>query len=220
MNSILDIMNFRFACKTFDPQRKIPEDQFHTILEAGRLSPSSYGFEPWKFLVIQNKELREAIKAVAWGAQTQLPTASHVVVLLARQPEAITPTSEYLQKTIMQETQHMPEDIQKAYTEKYADFLKNDFALAGNERAGFEWACRQAYLALDSMMIAAASMQIDSGPMEGFNKEKLELLLAEHEILDRKTFGVACMIAFGYRTEPPHRPKMRRPLDQVVQWVS
>lgn len=218
--TMIDALNFRFACKTFNPKRKISEADFNTILEAGRLSPSSFGFEPWKFLVVQNPELREAIRSVSWGAQTQAPTASHFMILLARQPEAVSPTSEYLQKTIMEETQHMPEDLRQARTEKFSDFLKNDFALAGNERAGFEWACRQTYIALSNMMTAAATLGIDSCPIEGFHKEKLETLLAEKGVLDRKTFGVACMVAFGYRAEPPHRAKTRRSLEQVVQWIE
>lgn len=217
--NILDILQFRFACKEFDPERKIPDEQFQVILEAGRLAPSSFGFEPWKFLVVQNPEIREAIRTVAWGAQKQLPTASHFIVFLARKPAAITPNSEYLQKTIMQDTQQMPEDLRKARTEKYDVFLKHDFALVGNERAGFEWACREVYIAMTCMILAAGSFQIDSCPIEGFEKEPLETLLAERNLLDRETYGVACMLAFGYRAEPPHRAKTRRPLAQVVQWI-
>lgn len=220
MDNIIDLMNFRFACKTFEPDRKIPDDQFSMILEAGRLAPSSFGFEPWQFLVVRNPEIREAIRNVSWGAQTQLPTASHYIVFLARKPGAVAPTSDYLQRTIMQETQHMPDDLRKARTEKFDAFLKHDFALAGNERAGFEWACRQVYIAMTGMMIAAASLGIDTGPIEGFDKEALESMLAEKNLLDRETFGVACMLAFGYRAEPPHRAKTRRPTEQVVQWVD
>ena len=79
----LEAMRFRHACKEFDSSRRIPETEFEAILEAGRLSPSSFGFEPWKFLVVQSMSLREKMRDVCWGGQGQLPTASHVVVLLS-----------------------------------------------------------------------------------------------------------------------------------------
>lgn len=81
---ILDAFNFRHATKVFDPTKKISKEDFSFILETGRLSPSSVGYEPWKFLIVQNKEFRERLKEVAWGAQGQLPTASHFVIILAR----------------------------------------------------------------------------------------------------------------------------------------
>ena len=80
--AILSAFQFRHACKAFDPEKKISEADFNMILESGRLSPSSFGFEPWKFFVIQNADLREKLRKVSWGAQTQLPTASHYVAIM------------------------------------------------------------------------------------------------------------------------------------------
>lgn len=217
---IAEAMRFRFACKEYDPTRKISEEDFQCILEAGRLSPSSFGFEPWKFLVVENAELRDAIKSVSWGTQTQMPGASHFLVILARKPAAMSPDSDYIRKTIMIETQNFPEDVRAFRTQKYATFLASDFALAGNERACFEWAARQCYIAIGNMFTAAAMLGIDSCPCEGFQKEPLETLLAERGILDRDVYGVACMASFGYRKEPPKRPKTRRPMDQVVEWLK
>ena len=138
------------------PAKKSVKKDFQTILEAGRLAPSSFGFEPWKYIVVQDMALREEIRAVTWGAQTQLPTASHVVLFLARKPEAMCPDSSYIQNTIMRETQKLPPEIIAARTEKYRTFLENDFALSHNPRAGFEWAARQSHIALSFMMMAAA----------------------------------------------------------------
>ncbi|MCL2349281.1 MAG: NAD(P)H-dependent oxidoreductase [Planctomycetaceae bacterium] len=215
---ILEAMQFRFACKEFDATKKIADEDFQVILEAGRLSPSSFGFEPWQFLVVQNAELRELIRSVSWGAQTQLPTASHFLVILSRKPAAMLPMSDYIQKTIMQETQHQPPDMQELRTQRYTKFLQTDFAYDGNERAAFEWAARQAYIVLGNMMTAAAMLGIDSCPCEGFQKETLESLLAERQLFDRETFGIACMAAFGFRAAPPKREKTRRPVEQVVRW--
>lgn len=211
--------NFRHACKVFDASKAVSEDDFHTILEAGRLSPSSFGFEPWDFLVIQNRELREAMLPHCWGGQSQLPTASHVVAILARRPEAISPDCAYVQTTIMHQTQHLPEEMATMRVEKYRAFLKEDFAYAGNERAGFEWAARQCYIALGNMMTAAALLGIDSCPMEGFNKAEMEKLFEERGLLDSRIFGLAVMVAFGHRIKEP-RPKTRRAESCVVRWVE
>ena len=82
----LEILKFRHACKIFDESKKISAGEFDFILEAGRLSPSSTGLEQWDFLVVQNKELREKIKAVSWN-QAQITSCSHLVVILAKVKE-------------------------------------------------------------------------------------------------------------------------------------
>ena len=76
-NAIIDAYYFRHACKTFDADKTISDQDFATILETGRLSPSSFGYEPWRFLVVQDRALRDKLKPAVWGAQGTLPTASH-----------------------------------------------------------------------------------------------------------------------------------------------
>jgi len=71
---VIEAFNYRHACKEFNPEKKIADQDFTFILETGRLSPSSFGFEPWKFLIVQNKELREKLKEHTWGGQKQIPT--------------------------------------------------------------------------------------------------------------------------------------------------
>ena len=92
-NEIAELLRFaanrRHACKEFDASRKIADEDFRLILELCHLSPSSFGLEPWKFLVVQNAVLREHLRSCSWGAQRQLPTASHVVVAQERMPDAL-----------------------------------------------------------------------------------------------------------------------------------
>ena len=216
--TLLKAWNFRHACKSFDPTQKISDADFHTILEAGRLSPSSFGFEPWEFLVIQNMALREEIKGLCWGGQGQLPTASHVVLLLARTPESAHADSPYIRQTIMHDTQALPDDMACGRAEKFREFQEHDFGYGNNGRARFEWAARQCYIALGNMMTAAALLGIDSCPMEGFQKDALENLLEKKGLLDRKAFGAAVMVAFGHRVKDP-RDKTRRPESAVVRWL-
>ncbi len=213
--AILQAFHFRHACKTFDPERKIANDDFHFILETGRLSPSSFGFEPWRFVVIQDMSLREKLRAVSWGAQGQFPTASHVIAILARK-EDMRPGSDY--------TEHMMRDVIKMSDEAiarrhtfYPQFHETDFRL-DTARAVFDWSCRQAYIALANMMTAAAMIGIDSCPIEGFNQHNADAVLNEAGLLEDGRFGLAVMVAFGYRVKP-QPAKTRQALEEVVRWV-
>ncbi|AZK48449.1 NAD(P)H-dependent oxidoreductase [Paenibacillus lentus] len=215
---ILSAYQFRHATKEFDHIKKISAEDFQFILETGRLSPSSFGFEPWQFVVLQNPKIREKLLPYTWGAQKQLPTASHFVLILSRQPKDMTADSEYIQE-MMKNVQQLPPQVIDMKTKFYDKFLKSDFKLQENERAMFEWGARQTYLALGNMMTAAAQIGIDSCPIEGFDKVEVERILAEEGILDLDHFGIACMVAFGYRLNEP-REKTRRNAEQVVQWIE
>lgn len=215
---ILEAYRFRHACKEFDPERKVSEEDFAFILETGHLSPSSFGYEPWKFVVLQDPALREKLLPVTWGAQRTLPTASHFVLLLARKRNSLSPDSEYI-RYIDEEIHHIPAENAERKHGMYQAFLESDFGIWQEERLVFEWASRQVYIPFANMMTAAAQIGVDSCPIEGFVKEKAEQLLEEAGVLDRSQFGLSAMVAFGYRIREP-RAKTRRPLDQVVQWVK
>ena len=213
--AILDAFNFRHACKSFDPQRTISEADFRFILETGRLSPSSFGYEPWRFLVIQDRALRDQLMTVAWGARGQFPTASHVVAILVRQDD-MRPGSEYTER-IMREVKHLPEEAIARRNAVYRTFHESDFQL-NEPRALFDWSCRQAYIALANMMTAAAMIGIDSCPIEGFSQAGADQILADAGLLEDGHFGLAVMVAFGYRINPP-AAKTRQSLEQVTRWA-
>ncbi len=208
--------NFRHACKRFDPDRRIPADDFAAILEAGRLAPSSFGFEPWRFLVVQSRRLRQALLPLSWGAQGQLPTASHVLVFLARRDMRW--DSDYLLRH-MREVKRLDEAAIAARRERVRRFQEHDFRLLDHPDGVFEWACRQVYIALANMMMAAALLEIDSCPIEGFQRAEVEALLAREGLLDPALWGVAVMAAFGYRVDPVPA-KTRWPHEEVVVWVQ
>jgi len=205
---ILQAMRFRHACKEFDAQRKIPEEDFEVICEAARLSPSSFGLEPWKFLVLKSPKLKEMILPVCWGAKLQMPTASHFMILLARKKAELLPDSKYVQG-ILKDVQHLKGDVLEAKMKRIDHFFKNDFGIYGDETAMFFWASRQVYIALANMMTAAALLKIDSCPIEGFIRDELEEILSREGALDREKFGVCCMAAFGYRRNPQGEKKRR-----------
>ncbi|WP_137788504.1 NAD(P)H-dependent oxidoreductase [Bacillus sp. E(2018)] len=215
---ILKAFQFRHATKEFDPEKKISDEDFAFILETGRLSPSSFGFEPWRFVVIQNPELREKLKPVSWGAQKQLPTASHYVVMLARTAEDMVYDSDYIQH-MKKEVKNLPKEADEAISGFYKTFLESDFKLLGNDRAMVDWAAKQVYIALGNMMTAAAQIGIDSCPIEGFDQEKVQAILEKEGVLEGGNFEVAVMVGFGYRVNEP-RPKVRQNMDDVVKWIK
>ena len=216
-NKFMDAMLFRHACKEFDGGKKISDEDFETILEMGRISPSSFGFEPWKFLVIQNQALREKLKTFTWGAQKQLPTSSHYVVILARKKKGMLYGSEYI-KHMMNDVKQLPEEIKALYSQFYEKFQKSDFKLLESDRAMFDWSAKQTYIAMANMMTGAAYMGIDSCPVEGFDADRMEAFLKEDLGVDTEAFGTAVMLAFGYRKEEPGRKKIRQEIDAIAAW--
>ena len=218
-NKFLDAMQFRHATKEFDSSKKISEEEFNKILEIGTLSPSSFGFEPWKFVVVQNKDLREKLKEFTWGAQGTLLTASHFVIILARKKNGMIYNSEYIQH-MMKDVKQLPEDVQAMYGEFYEKFQKVDFNLLESDRAVFDWASKQTYIALANMMTGAAYMGIDSCPVEGFDAKLTEAFLKEELNIDTNEFGASVMVPFGYRVEEPKREKTRQDVNTVTQWFN
>lgn len=217
-NKFLDSMMFRHACKEFDASKKISQEDFNSILEAGRLSPSSFGYEPWKFVVIQNEQLREKLKEFSWGAQGQLPTASHFMIILARKKKSMIHGSEYIEH-MMNDIKQLPEEVVELYRQFYKQFQQSDFKLLENDRNLFDWACKQTYLSLANMMTGAAYMGIDSCPIEGFDFDKTEQFVKNELNIDTEEFAPSVMVAFGYRKSEP-REKSRQNIEDITTWYN
>tara|TARA_Y100001935_G_C17172836_1_gene441129 strand:+ start:162 stop:827 length:666 start_codon:yes stop_codon:yes gene_type:complete len=214
---IMKAHEYRRAIKEFEKDQIIKKEDFEFILEVGRRSPSSFGWEPWQFIVIQNPDLREKLAGPSWGAQKQLASASHFVIFLSRKGDEMKVGSEYLRHK-SQEVDKLPAEIEKMKNDFFKNFMENEFDLT-NERKIFDWASKQAYIPLANMMTAAAEIGIDSCPIEGFDRDKVEAILAEEGIIDTTKLGVAVMAAFGYRKEDSPFPRSRFEMDDVVKWV-
>jgi len=214
---VLDAFHFRHATKQFDPNKKISDKDFEYILETGRLSPSSIGIEPWKFVVVQNPEWRERLREIAWGAGGQLPTASHFVIILARTIKDAKYDSEYISDHL-RTVKKFPVDVLREIPERYKNFQEK-FGVLQSERTIFDWSSKQTYIALANMMTAAAHIGIDSCPIEGFNYKLVHDFLEEKGLLENGSFDVSVMVAFGYRAVVP-RPKTRKPIGDVVKWIK
>ena len=211
----LDIFRRRVSTRYYDPARKISAEDFAAILDFGRLSPSSVGSEPWKFLVIQNQGLREKIKPVAWGMQATIAEASHLVILLAKKHARY--DSPFFSE-LMNRRGFTPEQ-RAAALERYRSFQIHDIAIADDERALFDWASKQSYIALANMLTGAAMLGIDSCPIEGMDYAAVEHILAQAGLLDPAEYGVSVAATFGYRARDI-QPKPRRDAAETVVWAE
>lgn len=215
---MIDAFHFRHATKQFDPDKKVSEDDLHFILETARLSPSSFGFEPWRFVVVENSELLDKIKHTSWGAFGKIPNASHFILILARTRLDTQYDSDYL-KDHLKNVSHIPEEAMTKMLQRVEEFQKDDFDLLDGDRPLFDWASKQTYIALANMMTSAALIGIDSCPIEGFSMERMNKLLDDAGLLEDGHFQLSAMVAFGYRVTDP-RPKSRRPFNDIVKWIK
>ena len=207
-NKFEDAMEFRHACKIFDETKKVSNEDMNYILEAGRKSPSSFGMEPWKFLVITNEELKAKLRPVMWD-QPQITTCSHLVIVLAAidavKPESGVPRRKFARRD-------MPQEKYDFYLNLYANHLSETLSSDQNVLA---WTARQTYLALANMMTAAAIKGIDSCPIEGFEKEKVEEILN----IDPTQYQLSVVCPFGYRINE-QSAQLRETLEDVVEFID
>ena len=203
MPDFADAMAYRHACKRFNAET-IPETEVDRILEFGRMSPSSFGMEPWRFIVITDTALRETLRPLCWN-QPQITECSHLLVITADN-ECIKPGSEYVRSMFAR--RGLPEEAYARYLEVYANHMGPQF----HSREAVEaWTHKQCYLAAANMMTGAASLGIDSCPIEGFEKAKVEAALALEPAR-----SVALLVAFGYRLNPqPEHWRLDR--DTIVE---
>lgn len=212
--AFVDMLATRFTCKRYDPAGHVPDEDFAQILEAARLSPSSFGLEPWKLLVIENPELLAGILERAWGAKRN---ADRTVVILARRDA--TAEGEWANH-IARDVQGLSEEDMAKRLSVLGGFQANDLHVLDNERTLFDWASKQTYIALANMLSTAALLGVDATPVEGYSADKLEELFASKGLYDPAEWGVSVLAQFGVRDPSHFEPhKTRRPLDEVVEYV-
>jgi nitroreductase len=210
MENIIQALNWRFAARVFDSAKKVSDADLHTILEAGRLAPSSFGIEPWHFFVIENPDLRAKLREVGYG-QPKITDASHLIVIARRTDARENIVRELLARTA--QAQHVEASS--------LDGLKNmvDGAVAGRDDVALDtWIRSQSYIPLGIMIQTASMLGIDNGPMEGFDPAGVDAILG----LAEKHLTATTMLALGYRgaDEGASRPKVRRAFDDVVTFIQ
>jgi nitroreductase len=203
-------LEWRYATKAFDT-RKLPEATWAALEESLRLTPSSYGLQPWKFIVVNDPALRAKLRPVSWN-QSQVTDASHLVVFARRTEVTETDVNEFFNQMVSER------QADATKLEPYRQMMLGGVVKGKDAAAQKDWAARQLYIALGQLMGAAAAMAIDTCPLEGIDPD------AYTEILGLKGTGyevvVAC--AVGYRSAEDKyagMKKIRFPAARVISRV-
>jgi len=208
---VSEALNWRYATKKFDATRKIPVTQWKELEAAMVLAPSSFGLQPWRFIVVQNPEIRAQLPAISWG-QTQTVDASHMVVFAYRKNLSVADVDHFIKRTA---------DVRNVSIESlegYRGFILNTQKQATEQGWVDNWCSRQVYIALGQTMAAAALLGIDSCPLEGIEAHQYDTLLG----LEKEGYASVCGLALGYRAQDDkyaHQPKVRFPTEEVVKYI-
>ena len=206
MNTIQSL-KWRYATKKFNSDKEVSLEHLELILSAGNLTATSYGLQPISFVVVSSDELKEKLLTHAYN-QNQITTCSHLIVLCASTKINEHMVDHYMHR-IADERDMKVEDLKN-----FRDAIVSDVANRTQEEKT-TWAEKQAYIALGSMMIAAAELEIDGCPMEGFDKEKFNEVLG----LSEKELTSAVLFPIGYRSEEDETQnyeKVRKEINEIV----
>jgi nitroreductase len=204
---LLDRLNWRYATKQFDPNRKISAQDWAVLEDALLLTPSSGGLQPWKFIVVTDPAMRAKLLPASYG-QAQITDASHLVVFAAKKNFSEADVDAFINHTA---------SARGVPVESLAPFrgmLVGGIVQAMDEPARNAWARNQAYIALGNFLTSAALLGIDACPMEGFDRAQYDEILG----LNAKGLASAVIATVGYRASTDKyadAPKVRFPKEQV-----
>jgi nitroreductase len=208
---LLNALQWRYATKVFDATRKITADVWQTLERALVLTPTSYGLQPYRFLVINDPVKRAELLPHSWN-QKQVVDASHFVVFTARNKITGADVTKLIQRT---------SDIRKIPAESlnfYRDLMLGDIVNGPRGKTAHEWATRQTYIALGNLMTCAAVLGVDACPMEGLNPAEYDRVLG----LNYSGYATVMACALGYRAandKYASLPKVRYETNELVQKI-
>ena len=207
-DQLINQLNWRYATKQFDAQRKIPAEDWAALEQALLLTPSSYGLQPWKFIVVKDPAARERLVSASWG-QRQVADASHLVVFAVKNHLTEKDIENYINR--IAQIRGVPGKSLEGFRDMMVGSIVNGMD-ASQQKA---WATRQAYIALGNFLNSAALLGIDACPMEGIESEKYDAILG----LDRQGLSTVVAVAAGYRRADDayaSLKKVRFPREQVL----
>ena len=206
MNNLINDLNWRYAAKRMNGQA-VPQEKLDTILEAIQLSPSSSGLQPYTILVISDQETKQQIFKEA-APQQQIPQSSQLLVFAAWEKVTAQQVIDFM--NLIATTRGVTLESLSKFQENVINSVQSR-----TDEGNFNWAARQAYIALGHGLVAAATEHVDATPMEGFNNAKLD------EILNLKEKGLKSVVimALGYRDSEndglAKAKKVRRPSEEL-----
>lgn len=208
---LINNLKWRYATKQFDKTKKISNEKMKQLMEVVRLSPSSYGLQLYKVLIIEDPEIREKLKAASWN-QNQITDSSALIVFCNYKDVNESHIDDFIRLKCETENQ----DLNKL--KGYADFMKSKVSgMTQTEKDN--WTKRQTYIALGFLLTACAELKIDACPMEGFEKEKYDEILG----LSEQNLSASVIAAIGYRSQSDNLqfvPKVRKPIDELFETVE
>lgn len=205
--SIIQDLNWRYATKEFDPTKKVSKEDVETLLDALILSASSFGLQPWKFILIENPKIKADLLPFTWN-QRQVVDASHVIVLARPLVIESKDVDKYIKHTAKIRKQNIVE--LEGLKAVMAGFIKN---MPNDLKA--QWMVKQLYIALGNLLTVAAHLKIDTCPMEGFQPAEYDRVLN----LKEKNLSSVLVCPIGYRSETDkysRLPKIRYSKDELV----
>lgn len=186
---ITSAINWRYATKLFDAKKLISESDFNLIVESLRMAPSSYGLQPWKFIIVKNPEVRKQLREVSWN-QSQVTDASHYIVFTALNKLDNNYIDKYISSMASQR------GIDKESLAGLGKMINSDLVEGPRSKNIEAWAQRQAYIAMGQVMLSAAIQKIDSCPLEGLDPAAYNKILG----LEGTEYSTVAAVAFGYRS--------------------
>ncbi len=207
---IEEMLNWRYATKKFDPSKKISEKDFKTLKDSLVLTPTSYGLQLLKFIVVQNQEVREKLKKVSWN-QSQVTDCSHFIVFVAR--DSI--TAKDIDKLIKRQSE--VRDMPSQSLSGYREMMMNNLVLNPHPDP-LNWNKKQTYIAMGFLLETAALLKIDSVPMEGLDPEAYDEILG----LNGSGYKTAMAVALGYRSQDDKyqlMKKVRFPESELIEVI-
>ncbi|WP_262250364.1 NAD(P)H-dependent oxidoreductase [Parapedobacter soli] len=208
---VLNNLKWRYATKKFDADKKINDEQLSCLKEAIRLSPSSYGLQLYKVLIISDLEIKKQLQPLCWQ-QSQITDCSHLFIFCSYKNYNDNDVDEYIKLVTTEQ------GLEYTTLEGYGSFIKGKVS----EKTPTEqtaWLERQPYLAVSNLIMACAEQQIDTCPMEGFTPEDINRFFQ----LDNKNLNAVVMVAVGYRSEDDtaqHRKKVRKAENDLFEIVG
>lgn len=210
--AVEEALNWRYAAKKFDPARKIPATDWETLTRSLVYAPSSYGIQPWKFLVVENPAVRSRLREVSWN-QSQVTDASHLVVLVAKESVTHADVERYLNR--IREVRDVPADSLAAFRQ----MLNTNLVEGMPAEKALGWSQRQTYIAMGFLLETAALLKIDSTPMEGLDPAAYDRILE----LTGSGWRTVAAVALGYRHADDGfqaAKKVRYPENELITYVK
>ncbi len=208
---IRQALNWRYAVKRFDSTKKISPEDWSVLADSLLMAPSSYGLQPWKFLIVQKPEIRKQLTALSWN-QPQIEECSHLVVFTNYKSMDEAHVKKYIQK--ISEVRGVPIEQLAGYQ----NMMIGDVVKGPRAAVIRPWAQRQAYIAMGFLLETAGLLKVDACPLEGLDPAGYDKVLG----LTGTNFETVAAVALGYRSEADQtstNKKVRFSPNDVIEFL-